>query len=135
MDKVMRIDTEGRITLEAYPKRSSGEQLRWMYDQIGCNMIEIVHPRYLPGFSMVVDEEGLIRKNPIANKIASMVYGYMDHGQVIAGNVLIMSEKLTPHGAELCGLNDTGIAVVVSMLQQQGLMPKGAGRIELHSAK
>ena len=126
MDKVIRIDTEGRITVEGYPERSSGEQLRWMYDQIGCSFIEIVHPRKLPGFSMVVDEEGLIKKNPVANRIASMVYGYMEHGQVIAGNVLIMSEKLTPDGAELCGLTDAGVSVVMSMLQLQGLVPKEA---------
>ena len=68
--------------------------LDWYYSVIGCEYIEVVHPVDLPfGMIMLVDEEGLIKSNPLLNMEASAIYGTYEHGQPIVGNAMIIREE------------------------------------------
>ena len=93
----------------------SGSNLDFYYKQIGCDCIDIVHTYALEElgvrgsvgeFCMVIDDEGLLKDNPVLNPIASLLYGCDLHGQPIAGNVLICQNRETPVGIETVGLTD-----------------------------
>ena len=60
--------------------------------------IEIVRPRGLPRpYVMLVDDEGWIKEKPL-NIIASLIYGYNEHKQPIAGDVLIIKDGVDKDG-------------------------------------
>lgn len=94
--KALRITTNGVIDIISLTKplyKSAGE--------IVGGLIEHVRPRYLdPGYCMLCNETGLIDNLPI-NPIASFLYGYIDHKQPIAGDVIILREEEN----DWCGLN------------------------------
>ena len=50
---------------------------------------------------MLVDEEGLLKRLPI-NTVASHFYGYQDHGNIIAGDVIFAISL----GENMIGLGD-----------------------------
>ena len=68
---------------------TTGEELSFMEKKIGCNFAELVRPARLPGYGMYVDEEGLLKPNPKINGLATFLYGYEEHGGVIAGDAII----------------------------------------------
>lgn len=63
--------------------------------------LEIVRPRCLSHFKfvMVVDEEGILKQKPL-NLKASILYGILDHGQPIVGDVVFMREEMTDEGMD-----------------------------------
>lgn len=68
-----------------------------MYRLIGCRLIDIRETRELHSkvgtirpLSMVFDDEFLLHGGEvIPNVAASLLYGYLQHGQMICGNVLL----------------------------------------------
>lgn len=86
-----------------------------MANEIGCEWIEFVkmHGIGKPAefYAMVCDEEFLLKEEPQVNKLASILYGVHDHGQVICGDVLIVREKHTPDGIESVGLADPDVGL------------------------
>ena len=108
MSKAIKItpDTMERIVVDWPEEGSSCDQLHWMQEQIG-GWIEVVHPVGLERpYVMIVDEEGLIKDDPKINPIASVLYGFLEHGQPIAGTVLILREEPGWDGYELNGMTD-----------------------------
>ena len=74
---------------------------------VGINQIlksdifELVHPMHLPQkTAMLVDEDGLFRKLPI-NQYGCFLYGTIQHGHPIVGDILLMKEGWTPDGPDL----------------------------------
>lgn len=69
--------------------------LKTMRDMIKCDTItsascwgsEALMERYIV---MIGDDEGLFVYNPQPNLIASLLYGYLDHGQALVGNFLLV---------------------------------------------
>ena len=115
MKKVLKLTTDWEIVgIDA-----SGELgWKWCVGEIGCDYMEIVHPVYLPeGYVMVVDEEGLLKENPIVNPVASMAYGTLEHGEPIVGDVLVMKEVEGPDGGELVGLDEEEVRVMKDYLE------------------
>lgn len=102
--KAVRITTDSCIdyvNLKAPIHKSAGE--------IVGGLVEHVRPRYLQKpYCMLCNECGLIDQLPL-NPIASLLYGYQDHGHPIAGNVLIIKEE----GSEWCGLDDLELIKVI----------------------
>ena len=93
----------------------SGSNLDFYYKHIECDCIDIVHTYALEElgvrgsigeFCMVIDDEGLLKDNPVFNPIASLLYGCDLHGQPIAGKALICQNRETPDGIETVGLTD-----------------------------
>lgn len=80
-----------RITPEGAVQTVSTENpcLDWYYDQIGCTSIETVPlADTKSGKSvMIVDEECLIKPDPIPNAIASYLIGYPICGNVLIGGI------------------------------------------------
>lgn len=88
----------------------------WMRDTIGCEWIEIVHPKRLPnGFVMIVDEEGLLKPN-VLNHVGSWFYESDKHGDPIVGNILILKEEFGDEGAECVGMSDADVDRVFNLL-------------------
>lgn len=74
--------------------------------------IEIVHPAGLPDpFVMVVNEEGLLHGLQI-NAIGCILYGTLEHGQPIVGNIVIMKEGFVDGEPYIVGLNDNDLVAV-----------------------
>ena len=106
--KAVRITTDSCIDyvdLKEPIHKSAGE--------IVGGLVEHVRPRYLQKpYCMLCNESGLIDQLPL-NPIASLLYGFQDHGQPIAGNVLIIKEE----GCEWCGMDDPElIKVIITMI-------------------
>ena len=70
---------------------------------IGCEWVEVVHPRRLSEqYAVLVDEEGLLKASPVFNEIASYLYEIEQHGQPIVGDAVIVRVVYDPEaGAEL----------------------------------
>ena len=99
-------------------KRNDGKSLlNYCYRAIGCDLIEIVHPKGLEEpYCMVVDDEGLLRDKPMLNIFASHLYGTHEHGQPIVGNALIMREVCTEDGAHTVWLTEEEATAIVAKL-------------------
>ena len=101
MKKVLIVDVNGATCIKDAPKDLT---CAWMAENIGCEWVEIVRPKKLPrGLVMIVDEEGLLKPN-FLNVAGSYLYGTPEHGEAIAGDIMIVAETLGPEGPELDGM-------------------------------
>jgi hypothetical protein len=72
---------------EIVPANGSDFTLQELYNAIGCEMIEIV---YLPNdIILIVDEEGMLKPNPVINRLAS----HFAH-QRIVGNAILCPKAM-----------------------------------------
>lgn len=90
----LRITTSGEVT-EIAPKDGNSFDIKEMYEYCNCRIVEFV---YLPNDKiMVVDEEGLLKRDWVKNDIASDIYhsvgGHPLHP--IAGDVMVILDKQT----------------------------------------
>ena len=69
------------------------------YRLVDCSTIDVVSCYGISGINadMIVDDEGLLNDKPV-NYLASVAYGYKQHGQPIVGNTLIVKPVETPDG-------------------------------------
>lgn len=90
--------------------------LDFYYDAIGCSCIDIV-PAYglegigIHGYDLIVDDEGLLVGKEI-NPIASFLYGYDSHGELLVGDVMICKRIETPDGMDSTGLDGSELITV-----------------------
>ena len=109
------IGTNGMAEIVEFPKE---DKLGWYYKTIGCDLIDIVKPYGLEEvakeydlqsmigkFSLVVDDEGLLKPEPEVNPIASLLYGCDDHGQALFGTVVVVKDEETPEGLDSVGMD------------------------------
>ena len=64
---------------------------------IGCEWVEVVHPRRLSEqYAVLVDEEGLLKASPVFNEIASYLYEIEQHGagSVVQDGLVHVEERL-----------------------------------------
>ena len=111
MDYALKLGTNGNVTRIPFPKN---HDFKWYSEQIGCEWIEIVRPRGYD-YVLIVDEEGLLKNNKI-NPIASVMYGFFEHGQPIVGDVLLMKEGLKSGELDLIGMTDKETAEAAHMI-------------------
>lgn len=89
---LIKADENGVSSIETIDKMKM--ELNDYYNAIGCNCINI-HPCGMQVASVdrqlvVFDDEFLLNTDkPVANKLASVLYGYHKHGQCLCGNVVI----------------------------------------------
>lgn len=99
----LKLKTDGEISVIEVP---ADKDWRWYSRQIGCDLIQIVHPMGLESPRVVIcDEEGLLKERPMINFLASWLYETQTHGQPIVGDVLIMEEYDTADGGDLGGMS------------------------------
>lgn len=77
-------------TNDEFKKVKFENSLEFYYKQIGCDMIEIVPIRSLiqlnekcENYTMIVDEEGLLKSKPKLNIYASVLYGSPIYGNAV----------------------------------------------------
>ncbi len=64
---------------------------------IGCEVCQTVRTERLGGkYILVVDEEGLLKDEPVFNEMASYLYEVEKHGEIIAGDAVIVKLSFFP---------------------------------------
>lgn len=126
MKKMIKITTSDEVSVLDFPvdgPENHFQKLIGFYQAIGCNFIEIVRPQYIPShiidsqrLVMVVDENGLMNKKDI-NIIGSLFYGTAKHGSPILGDILVVTEKWTPGGSDLVGLDEEHAELIAKSIQ------------------
>lgn len=90
MSYAIKLTATGTFQIVEIPEN---RDWRWPSQQIGCDLIDIVRTDGLGHeFVMIVDDEGLLKEDPMINMIASVLYGFKKHGEFLVGDVLIMRE-------------------------------------------
>ena len=115
--KGLKINANGLVGAYDLHEENYTYTFEAMAAAINCDTIDIVHAINLPDpYCMVVDDEGLLKNEPLVNPIASYLYGFLTHGQPICGDVIIMKDKHTPDGIETVGLTKDDLSVVSGLL-------------------
>lgn len=97
--------------------------LDFYYKAIGCSTIDIVPAYGLKGktgnmsLCLVVDDEGLLCGKPI-NYPASILYGTLEHGQPLVGDVLVCKDVETPEGINTEGFSAKEIEEVWPIIRE-----------------
>ena len=100
---------------------TGGDNLSFFYKHIGCDCIDIVDAYGLQSIEplkdicLVVDDEGLFSGARV-NKLASLLYGFLEHGQPIVGNVLVCKNVYTENGIETGSLMDEEVFLLDAAL-------------------
>lgn len=103
--KGLKLYTDGRI--ETYELPKARENYISLQKSIDCDCIDIVHAVNLKEpYCLVVDDEALLKERPTINLVASYLYGALEHGQPICGDVLIMKDEWMPDGIDTVGLDE-----------------------------
>lgn len=78
------------------------DKLAALYEMIDTDIVERVRPMYLPEpYVMMIDENGLLRDNPVMNPVGSLLYGAYEHGNPIVGNIVFIRQDYGPEGPDL----------------------------------
>lgn len=97
----------GSQKVEVRQVDTSAGKLPVLYELVKTDIIETVHPKYLPEpYVMIVDEEGLLRDTPVMNPVGSLLYGTYEHGQPIVGNIVFMRMDFGPEGPDLSWMDE-----------------------------
>ena len=92
-----------------------------LYDSVnevtGGRYMGRVQPALLPRpFCILIDEEGLLKKNPVPNVVASMWYNGWPH--VIVGNIVVMKTGWTSSGRDIVGLTDEECNQIINLVYE-----------------
>jgi len=96
-----------------------------MGDEVGGHF-ERVNPRLLEKpYCFLCNESGLLQELPI-NLVGSVMYGFLEHGQPIVGDIIFMREDFGPDGPDLFGLSDDDISYLlgsIAAIAERVVMP------------
>jgi len=120
MKKGMLINPSGFVEMVEFPTELPVEErLRWYYDVLGCDLVTFVQPygleaiakeyglkSYIGKYCMICDDEALLKEQPHANPVASLLYGVLNHGQPLFGKVLVAKNEETIDGMDTVGLDE-----------------------------
>ena len=118
--KGIKILTDGNMEFVEIPE-DSDKSYKVMTKAVE-GWIEMVAPQRLSrGYVMVCNEEARLIPLPY-NKLASYLYGYDQHGQMVCGNVLILKNGVTVidgiEELDIVGMEDTEIEKVLKRLNE-----------------
>lgn len=142
--KIIRLSTEGEVSLHEFPKGDYYQRSQFLHDLIGngCNILEAVYPERLytvlkcervvtdqPGTAvlMLVDEEGHYRNCVKENPIGEYLYATDRHGIPIVGNALIIGSSLIDGDADFSGINDDVLERLEPQLRMISKTLRGPG--------
>ena len=132
MAKAMVIRTSGLVEAVSFPETANArDKLDWYYKVLGCDIIDVARPyglekdakatglKHLVGkYCMIVDDEGLLKEDFEVNVIASLLYGYDDHGQPLAGDVLVCKNEMTDEGMDSVGMDDADLRMLFDAISR-----------------
>lgn len=98
MNIIMLKQTENEVLIEK--QEVENLDLDTMYSLIGCELIDIKATQpavwrgvgVFPDMLAVFDDEFLMTHEPVANPVASLLFGYLMHGQCLCGTVLLCKD-------------------------------------------
>lgn len=96
--------------------------LDFYYNAIGCDTVDIVSAYALSDIDglenvqLIVDDNGLMADSPQVNILASLLYGYRQHGQPIVGNAIVAG--FDPDTSETVPLTDEQIQRIIHIIQK-----------------
>lgn len=110
-----------------FDKKEKG--LEFYYKNLDCSCIDIVHcygiwkgmnadGKDQNAYSLVVDDEGLLKADPQINMAASLLYGFFVHGEPIVGRAMVCKDEHTDEGIETVGLTLDEIEEVYGFVGQ-----------------
>ena len=97
----------------------------WFEKQLNCDIVETVHPRNYPDWTLLIDGNSLLKENLQLNVLASVMYGTHEHGSPIMGNALLLKNIITNFGYDTVGLENEDIERAYEMLDKVFLIAKG----------
>lgn len=95
--KLLKLTPDGRCSVVEVEEFNLDKQLDQMYQIIGCSTIEIVRLPHNTG-CLIVDESGLLKKDPQLNPMAALLAG-----QPIVGTALLGGIRCTEDGDMITG--------------------------------
>lgn len=119
MSKFVILKNDGNVEIKELEQKL---ELETMYEWIGCDFIEIgqsvINDKMDCNVKLVFDEEFLLKNEPQANKIASLLFGYgILHDEVLCGNVLIAKDVINEEEeVELGGFSEGEIKKLESII-------------------
>lgn len=141
MKKAMLINPSGFVEMVEWPE---GEQLQWYYKMLDCDLVTFVQPygmealaeehglgSYVGEYCLICDDEALLREEPHANPVASLLYGVLDHGQALFGKVLVAKNDESTDGLDTVGLDENDVqkvrAAIDALIASCGARARGGG--------
>jgi len=122
-EEVIVITTKNHIQAKSIQLKD-GLLLEGLQEIVG-GWVEIVHPLSLDEpYCMIVNEDGLLRGLEV-NPIASLLYGTLEHGYPIVGDVAIMKDGYRCGEPDIVGLNKNEIRGICTRLEQLLALWKG----------
>ena len=109
--KVLKIDCKNQFSLVDLNVTKYKPVWKAMSEAIGngCELIETVPVSQLSfNYELICDESGGLKDNE-ANPIASYMYGILEYGLPVMGDVLICKTVKTNEGSDFGGLDDKDI--------------------------
>lgn len=109
---------DGATTISRVPFEKG--TLEYYYKEIGCEIIDIAHAYGLSiDADIIIDDNGLFGDNPEINAVASIAYGYLEHGQPIVGNAIICKPHQTTDGIDETGFEDDEADKIMNEIMQK----------------
>ena len=94
--------------------------LDFYYKEVECECIDIVHGYGLStDVDIIVDDEGLFKEKPVLNPLASVAYGWAEHGQPIVGNAIICKPHQTKDGIDETGFEEEELDKVLAEINRK----------------
>ena len=97
--------------------------LDFYYQNLDCDTIDIVEAHGLAEFPelknlcLVCDDEGIFNCCKL-NGIASLLYGFMEHGQPLVGHVMVCKSEYTDDGIETVGMTDDDLKALYVAIEK-----------------
>ena len=101
MKYALKIKTNHTIDIIEMPEKRNAS---WFANQIDCDYIQVVRPKYYSDYIIVLDEEGKLKPNHL-NVVASAMYATFEHGDPIVGDCLLVKEGIHNGEYDLVGLS------------------------------
>lgn len=112
--KFIKVTTENQVNTIELPTID----YKTMAESIGAEMIEIVRIRNeamnADNMIMVADEEGLFKPGNRCNPVGSVLYGTMEHGHPIVGDILLARLDRSSGNGDFAAMQGAIIALVAS---------------------
>ena len=123
MEKVLilRATEKGTVSEEMPFDKEAG--LDFYYQNLDCDTIDIVEAHGLAEFPelknlcLVCDDEGIFKGCKL-NGIASLLYGFMEHGQPLVGHVMVCKSEYTDDGIETIGMTDDDLKALYVAIEK-----------------
>lgn len=123
MEYYVKLCEKGNIDIVQVDADGTSDKLRAWYKELDCDFIDIKEVEYLPDpYVLIFDDEFLLKEEPKVNIVASWMYGFQDHGQLICGDVLIGKTVESDEGLETTGYSkDEAMSLCVSIFKALGI--------------